>query len=77
MQLVARSCLHYFRRRVPASLSTQLRGCSLHSAAEARVPAYPGHIPLTPFENAFLAVGSALMAFIDPRRGGMFINIVT
>ena len=77
MQSVARSCLHCFRRGVPASLSTRLRGCNLHSVAEARVPTYPGHIPLTPFENGFLAVGSALMAFIDPRRGGMFINIDT
>ena len=35
-----------------------------------RSPAYPGHIPLNTFENAFLTVGSALMAFMDPRRGG-------
>jgi ubiquinone biosynthesis protein COQ4 len=33
-------------------------------------PAYEGHIPLNYFENAFLAVGSAIMAFKDPRRGG-------
>ncbi|KAG0702417.1 ubiquinone biosynthesis protein COQ4 mitochondrial [Suillus ampliporus] len=31
-------------------------------------PAYPGHIPLTPFESAFLAVGSALMSLIDTCR---------
>lgn len=36
-----------------------------------RIPAYPGHIPLTPFGNTFLAIGSALMAFVDPRRGDM------
>lgn len=35
-----------------------------------RSPAYPGHIPLNTFENAFLTAGSALMAFMDPRRGG-------
>ena len=35
-----------------------------------RSPSYPGHIPLNAFENAFLTVGSALMAFMDPRRGG-------
>ncbi|KAH7925819.1 coenzyme Q biosynthesis Coq4, partial [Leucogyrophana mollusca] len=34
-------------------------------------PAYPGHVPLTAFQNAFLAVGSALMALADPRRGDM------
>lgn len=33
-------------------------------------PAYEGHIPLTTFENAFLAVGSAFMSLADPRRGG-------
>ncbi|KAL4075068.1 coenzyme Q biosynthesis protein Coq4-domain-containing protein [Scleroderma yunnanense] len=44
---------------------------TMHSVTRLQAPAYPGHIPLTPFENAFLAVGSALMAFIDPRRGDM------
>lgn len=33
-------------------------------------PAYEGHIPLNSFENAFLAVGSAVMSLVDPRRGG-------
>jgi len=33
-------------------------------------PAYEGHIPLDCFENAFLAVGSAIMALYDPKRGG-------
>jgi ubiquinone biosynthesis protein COQ4 len=32
--------------------------------------AYDGHIPLNFFENAFLAVGSAVMSLVDPRRGG-------
>src|ERR1700761_3886208 len=35
-----------------------------------KTPAYPGHIPLNWFENAFLAVGSGLMSLADPRRGG-------
>ncbi|TFK49766.1 Coq4-domain-containing protein [Heliocybe sulcata] len=34
-------------------------------------PAYEGHIPLNVFENAFLAVGSAVMSLADPRRGDM------
>ncbi|PFH48382.1 hypothetical protein AMATHDRAFT_150047 [Amanita thiersii Skay4041] len=34
-------------------------------------PAYDGHIPLNWFENAFLAVGSAVMSLADPRRGDM------
>ena len=33
-------------------------------------PAYPGHIPLNWFENAFLAFGSAFMSLADPRRAG-------
>ena len=32
--------------------------------------AYGRHIPLNWFENAFLAVGSAVMSLADPRRGG-------
>lgn len=35
-------------------------------------PAYEGHIPLNWFENAFLAVGSAVMSLANPRRGGKF-----
>ncbi|KAH9033220.1 putative COQ4 protein, responsible for restoring ubiquinone biosynthesis [Lactarius deliciosus] len=34
-------------------------------------PAYPGHIPLNWFENAFLAAGSAFMSLADPRRADM------
>jgi len=33
-------------------------------------PAYDGHIPLNWAENAFLAVGSAVMSLLDPRRAG-------
>ncbi|CAE6529379.1 unnamed protein product [Rhizoctonia solani] len=36
-------------------------------------PAYDGHIPLNWGENAFMAVGSALTALVDPRRGGKSI----
>ncbi|KAG9315172.1 ubiquinone biosynthesis protein Coq4 [Chiua virens] len=49
----------------PASRAYQTRSLSHRS------PAYPGHVPLNAFENAFLTVGSALMAFMDPRRGDM------
>jgi ubiquinone biosynthesis protein COQ4 len=31
---------------------------------------YPEFVPLNAFENAFLAVGSAVMSLVDPRRGG-------
>lgn len=50
--------------RIPASRTYQTSSL-LH-----RSPAYPGHVSLNTFENAFLTVGSALMAFMDPRRGG-------
>ncbi|KAF8630509.1 hypothetical protein AX15_002879 [Amanita polypyramis BW_CC] len=36
-----------------------------------RVPAYDGHIPLNWLENAFLAVGSAVMSLADPKRGDL------
>ena len=39
-------------------------------ARSINTPAYEGHIPVNCFENAFLAVGSAVMSLVDPRRGG-------
>lgn len=33
-------------------------------------PNYEGHIPLTRTERLGLALGSGLMSFLDPRRGG-------
>lgn len=44
--------------------------CSVYARNLNTTPAYPGHIPLNWFENAFLAVGSAVMSLADPRRGG-------
>ncbi|KAF8646199.1 hypothetical protein AX16_007341 [Volvariella volvacea WC 439] len=46
---------------------------SLHHFARrhASTPAYDGHVPLSWFENAFLAVGSAVMSLANPRRGDM------
>ncbi len=34
-------------------------------------PNYPGHIPLTMIERAGLTIGSGIISFLDPRRGGM------
>ncbi|KAG8762246.1 Ubiquinone biosynthesis protein [Ceratobasidium sp. 428] len=39
-------------------------------------PAYDGHIPLNWAENAFMAVGSALTALVDPRRGGKLASTI-
>lgn len=33
-------------------------------------PNYPGHVPLTRIERAGLAIGSGLMSFMNPYRGG-------
>ncbi|PPQ92576.1 hypothetical protein CVT25_007268 [Psilocybe cyanescens] len=54
------------QRRRRGELSQLSRGIS-----SATKPAYEGHIPLSWFENAFLAVGSAFMSLADPRRGDM------
>lgn len=41
-----------------------------HVRSVTTKPAYEGHIPLNFFENAVLAVGSAVVSLVDPRRGG-------
>lgn len=55
-----------------ASSSGSITNRKLHSVhtGSRPQPAYPGHIPLSPFENTLLAVGSALMSLIDTRRAG-------
>ncbi|KAG8901209.1 Ubiquinone biosynthesis protein [Tulasnella sp. 403] len=50
------------------NVSAAFRARNLFSRAQ---PAYPGHYPLNTLENAFMAVGSAIMALRDPRRGDM------
>ena len=39
-------------------------------------PNYEGHVPLTGIEKACLAAGSAVASLIDPRRGGIDIQLV-
>jgi hypothetical protein len=34
-------------------------------------PNYEGHVPLTLVERTALAVGSGVMAYLNPRRGGV------
>ncbi len=57
-------------RLVGLSASTLRRDTPCHARHIKTEPAYPGHIPLNWFENTFLAAGSALMSFTDPRRAG-------
>ena len=61
------------QRSLPLSVLTSLilhRPSPSHTRSIKTEPAYPGHIPLNWFENAFLAVGSAFMSLADPRRAG-------
>ena len=37
----------------------------------AKQSRYPGHVPLNTFQHAFLAIGSGLAAFINPRRADL------
>ena len=34
-------------------------------------PHYAGHVPLNVVERGAVAAGSAIMSFLNPRRGGM------
>jgi len=63
-------------QRAKLRIPNKFLGAVLPAFATAQVrhvtaPAYPGHIPLNFAENAFLAVGSAFMSLLDPRRGGI------
>lgn len=68
---LARHGLKTFKTRTfvvaPRSLST-----TRPDIPKRPEPAYPGHIPLNWFENAFLAVGSGLMSLANPHRGGEY-----
>jgi ubiquinone biosynthesis protein COQ4 len=59
------------RRSLPLTAAPILHRLSpKHTRFLNSKPAYPSHIPLNWFENAFLAVGSAFMSLADPRRAG-------
>ncbi|KAE9390489.1 Coq4-domain-containing protein [Gymnopus androsaceus JB14] len=57
-------------RALPRSLAARPY-LSIQSRSINTTPAYPGHIPLNSFENAFLAVGSAVMSLMDPYRADL------
>ncbi|KAJ6257177.1 Ubiquinone biosynthesis protein [Drechslerella dactyloides] len=60
------TCLRCLRSRALPAASNRA-----FSVLNRPPPNYPGHVPLTGPERLFLAAGSALMSFIDPRRGDM------
>jgi hypothetical protein len=71
----------YFRRAVLAAgvVSTVSRIARQVSSDKLATPPphYPGHIPLTSAQNAFLAVGSGVMSVLDTSRGGTLPLIVS
>jgi hypothetical protein len=54
-----------------AATAAQVVAPVLKHAAQARSTVnYPGHIPLSSLENAFLVAGSAVVGVMDTKRGG-------
>jgi ubiquinone biosynthesis protein COQ4 len=51
--------------------STITASARLFSVLRRPPPNYPGHVPLTSIERTGLAVGSAVMSLLNPRRGGI------
>ncbi|KAF5313807.1 hypothetical protein D9758_017920 [Tetrapyrgos nigripes] len=64
-------CLASHRASLPLLNPLQAHIVSNKKRSINTQPAYPGHIPLTAFQNAFLAVGSAVMSLADPYRADM------
>jgi hypothetical protein len=62
---ICRSCL--LRRLARGDLATTARPFSVLSRPK---PNYDGHVPLAPLERATLAIGSGIMAYMNPRRAG-------
>ncbi|KAK6334272.1 Ubiquinone biosynthesis protein [Orbilia blumenaviensis] len=74
---LARACTHCLRSRAP-QLSRQssqhlpsISNNRTFSVLHRPPPNYPGHVPLKLPERLFLAAGSAIMSFLDPRRGDL------
>jgi ubiquinone biosynthesis protein COQ4 len=73
MSLLAVARSRIPQRSLPLTAAPILHRLSpRHTRSVKSEPAYPGHIPLNWFENAFLAVGSAFMSLADPRRAGQW-----
>ena len=75
MHNLFRSTQRTLSSAVPSTLCRNVRPRFSGYARSISTPAYEGHIPVNWFENAFLAVGSAVMSLVDPRRGGAEIYL--
>jgi ubiquinone biosynthesis protein COQ4 len=71
MASLYRSCLDNSLRVVLTSrVGTQCISHRAFSVLNRPPPNYDGHVPLTRIERTALAVGSGVMAYLNPRRGG-------
>lgn len=48
-----------------------MRRCLILFVVSGSKAAYPGHVPLSGFEQGFLAVGSAIASLVNPYRHGL------
>lgn len=70
----ARHTSKWLARAAPTLVASRADVLREQVRSKSTQPAYEGHIPLNTFESAFLAVGSGLMALMNPRRGGAFVS---
>lgn len=61
---------HGFLTTVTIPIATSPSSRRAFSLLNRPPPNYPGHVPLTNIERAGLAIGSGIMSFVDPYRGG-------
>ena len=70
----ARQASKGLARAAPTIAASRRNAPHEQMRSKSTQPAYEGHIPLNTFESAFLAVGSGLMALMNPRRGGALLS---
>lgn len=63
--------------QLPASIRiATIQSSRAFSVLNRPPPKYEGHVPLTNIERGTLAVGSAVMSLLNPRRGGKLPRLV-
>lgn len=70
MATICRNCLRQSIKSRTLHVSSHPPLTHSFSVLNRPPPNYEGHIPLTWWERAGLAIGSGLGSFLDPRRGG-------